>query len=195
MATEEPGSVLILTAITISLGCCHICSPSCSGARADFPLKQAVTRPGRNTRRPPACRAAHRGTTGEKTNDTAAVAALPALVIAGALMAFVVYISNVLVGIRIGWLNENWFSRPVHLPRCLPDHRHHQPPVRRAALWVIAIGFLGGVAFFVASGGDVGAGFADPWSVGQIALGSLTSWSDRCSTSAFSTACASAPGG
>ena len=105
-------------------------------------------------------------------------AALPALVIAGALMAFVVYISNVLVGIRIGWLNENWFNYgqftfPVAF--LITDIINRLFGARRA-LWVIAIGFLGGVAFFVASGGNVGAGFADPWSVGRIALGSLTAF-------------------
>ena len=81
-------------------------------------------------------------------------AALPALVIAGALMAFVVYISNVLVGIRIGWLNENWFNYgqftfPVAF--LITDIINRLFGARRA-LWVIAIGFLGGVAFFVASG-------------------------------------------
>ena len=105
-------------------------------------------------------------------------AALPALVIAGALMAFVVYISNVLVGIRIGWLNENWFNYgqftfPVTF--LITDIVNRLFGARRA-LWVIAIGFLGGVAFFVAGGGDIGAGFADPWSVGRIALGSLTAF-------------------
>ena len=105
-------------------------------------------------------------------------AALPALVIAGALMAFVVYISNVLVGIRIGWLNENWFNYgqftfPVAF--LITDIINRLFGARRA-LWVIAIGFLGGVAFFVAGGGDIGAGFADPWSVGRIALGSLTAF-------------------
>lgn len=105
-------------------------------------------------------------------------AALPALVIAGALMAFLVYISNVLVGIRIGWLNENWFNYgqftfPVTF--LITDIVNRLFGARRA-LWVIAIGFLGGVAFFVAGGGDIGAGFADPWSVGRIALGSLTAF-------------------
>ena len=105
-------------------------------------------------------------------------AALPALVIAGALMAFVVYISNVLVGIRIGWLNENWFNYgqftfPVAF--LITDLINRLFGTRRA-LWVIAIGFLGGVAFFVASGGDVATGFVEPWSVGRIALGSLTAF-------------------
>lgn len=105
-------------------------------------------------------------------------AALPALVIAGVLMAFVVYISNVLVGIRIGWLNENWFNYgqftfPVAF--LITDIINRLFGARRA-FWVIAIGFLGGVIFFFFSGGNIGQGFGDPWSIGRIALGSLTAF-------------------
>ena len=106
------------------------------------------------------------------------LATVPALVIASALMAFVVYISNVLVGIRIGWLNENWFNYgQFTFPAAflITDIINRLFGARRA-LWVIAVGFLGGVAFFVLSGGDISASFADPWSVGRIALGSLSAF-------------------
>ena len=105
-------------------------------------------------------------------------AVLPALVIAGALMAFIVYISNVLVGMPINWLNANWFNYgqftfPVAF--LITDIINRLFGARRA-LWVIVIGFLGGVVFFLASGGNIGEGFTDPWSVGRIALGSLTAF-------------------
>lgn len=104
-------------------------------------------------------------------------AALPALVIAGALMAFIVYISNVLVGIRIGWLNENWFNYgqftfPVAF--LITDIINRLFGARRA-FWVIAIGFLGGVIFFFIAPLE-GAPWPNAWSVGRIALGSLTAF-------------------
>jgi len=103
---------------------------------------------------------------------------LPALVIAGALMAFIVYISNVLVGMPIQWLNANWFNYgqftfPVAF--LITDVINRLFGARRA-FWVIAIGFLGGVAYFLLSGGNIGEGFGDPWSVGRIAAGSLSAF-------------------
>ena len=105
-------------------------------------------------------------------------AILPALVIAGAFMAFIVYISNVLVGMPINWLNANWFNYgqftfPVAF--LITDIINRLFGSRRA-FWVIAVGFVGGVAYFLLSGGNVGEGFGDPWSVGRIALGSLSAF-------------------
>jgi hypothetical protein len=104
-------------------------------------------------------------------------AALPALVLAGALMAFVVYISNVLVSIRIDWLSEDWFNYgqftfPVAFLITDIINRLFGP---RRAFVVIAVGFLGGVLFFFFAGME-GAPWPEAWSVGRIALGSLTAF-------------------